>query len=244
MIRLRARHNTQQATLLDSVIELLPDTDSGPSKDELLGPGSDLFVEVLPHERGETETALDQSTPWRRHPSQQRGGRGARRVTFGDTRLEELGEKAATSAQEGDTSSDSEVQVVTDSESEQGYNRYPAHPEYSADPSESSIGARRVTVGDTFLRESGEKATTFAQEGDTTSDDCTIESEQSYDGYPARAEYSVNRSDSSIGEADLYKHAPPSTLGTKTSAEPFVSVDKLCASVDQLREQPPSNPVQ
>ena len=89
MIPLRARHNTQQATLHNSVIELLPDTESGGSMDELLGPGADASVKMLPHERGETETALNQSTPRRRHPSQQRGGRGARRVTFGNARLRE-----------------------------------------------------------------------------------------------------------------------------------------------------------
>ena len=87
---LRARHNIQQATLDDSVIELLPDTNLGRTIDELLGPYSDHSVKVLPHERSETETALDQLTPRKRHPSQQRGGQGSRRVTFGVTRLREF----------------------------------------------------------------------------------------------------------------------------------------------------------
>ena len=58
--------------------------------DELLEPDSDHSVEVLPHERSETGTALDQLTLRKPHPSQQRGGWGARRVPFGDTRLREF----------------------------------------------------------------------------------------------------------------------------------------------------------
>ena len=85
MKKLRPCPNMQQATWDDSVIELLPNTDLGRSMDELLGPDSDHSVEVLPQEHSETGATLDQSTPRRRHPSQQRGGRGARRVTFGDT---------------------------------------------------------------------------------------------------------------------------------------------------------------
>ena len=67
VITLRARHSTQQVTLHNSVIELCPDTDSGRSLDQVLGPGSHPPVKVTLHERGETETALDQSTPKKMH---------------------------------------------------------------------------------------------------------------------------------------------------------------------------------
>ena len=115
MKTLRPCPNMQQATWDDSVIELLPNTDLGRSMDELLGPDSDHSVEVLPQEHSETGATLDQSTPRRRHPSQQRGGRGARRVTFGDTASDR------------------------NSESEQSYDKHPAHAGYSADRSETFI---------------------------------------------------------------------------------------------------------
>ena len=50
-------------------------------------------MEVLPHEHGETGTTLDQSTPRKQRPSQQKGKKGAKRVTFGGILLREFEEE-------------------------------------------------------------------------------------------------------------------------------------------------------
>ena len=101
-----------------------------------------------------------------------------------------------------------------------------------------------TTVGDTHLGEFGERAAAFTQERESTSNDGTIDGEPCYDGYSARAEHPVNRLGPLSGETGLSSNTPPSTLGTMTTADPGVSVEELCASVDQLCEQPLSSSMQ
>ena len=215
VITLKARHSTQQATLRDSVIELRPDTDSNGSTDGPSGPSSHPPGHTTLYERSETETTLNQPTPRGRHPSRQRVGWGARRATFGNVRLGEPRETAAPQAQDRNTASDSEVQVITDSDSSQGY-------EYLADRSETYTDARTTTLEGKRLREfgvSGERAAASTHERDSTSDDGSIGSEPGDDGHSTGAEHLViHPPRGEMAQSGSEPPSEPQTPSTRSSA--------------------------
>ena len=149
------------------------------------------------------------------NPSRQRVGWGARRATFGNVRLGEPRETAAPQAQDRNTASDSEVQVITDSDSSQGY-------EYLADCSETYTDARTTTLGGKRLREfgvSGERAAASTHERDSTSDDGSIGSEPGDDGHSTGAEHLViHPPRGEMAQSGSEPPSEPQTPSTRSSA--------------------------
>ena len=178
-------------TLHDSNIKLRLTTDSGHSMDKPLELGSEPAGELLPHKHGEAEPALELLTPQRQHPSHQRFGLGARRVTFGSARLGQFGDSAETSAQEGRTPPDGEVQVITDGERNQGY-EYPVGRPGSSIISKKGAGR--------------ERAATFTQGDHNTRGSTNQEQADPYEGPAYKGQRNVLRS-------RLHKHTwPPQPL--------------------------------